>query len=182
VLSAARWQDQTLATSLVEVEVGKCNNCAYRYCKLIMAAAGVRQQGVRQQGVQGGCVETPPRRRHRRDTGEENKIVQRSSSFFCFVVSMARQSCRSGATPPPRQHQRFSLHPLRRYYLAESSIGDGRWNRRPAAVIICLAARDVCGDGIVLCGKERPKHNKYLSLFAACDGVAAPAYQALFRA
>ena len=33
-------------------------------------------------------------------------------------------------------------------------------------MIICVAARDASGDGIVLCGKERPKHNKYLSLFA----------------
>jgi hypothetical protein len=32
---------------------------------------------------------------------EEHKIVQRCSSFCCLVVSMARQSCRSGVTPPP---------------------------------------------------------------------------------
>ena len=32
---------------------------------------------------------------------EEHKIVQRCSSFCCLVVSMARQSCRSGVTRPP---------------------------------------------------------------------------------
>jgi len=47
---------------------------------------------------------------------------------------------------------------------------DGRWNERSAAVILCAAGHDLCGDGCAA------RHGgEYVSLFAACVAASADA-------
>jgi hypothetical protein len=71
------------------------------------------------------------------------------SSCFCFAV------CRWRATGV---HPHFSFCAARYYlYLSVHSFraGDGRWNGRPVDVILRVAAHDLCGDSIELCGEAR---------------------------